>query len=518
MARSIAAADGWGVDAPTGHVRSGPPREFRVAVSGAQLPGRCVLRLRERPPGTTGRAELEARVGAASEHVVGVRAEVSVRSVRGREMEAVLLDHPEHGDLEGLLARRGGIRSGEAATVLLGVAAGLAALHASGWAGPELTASGVVFLGDGCPALDGLDAVESWTAEAAVTDAEGFHALARTVCLKVTDGSGMRLLGAVDAGLRRGSWSALAESVLQVVAPEPVGLEPGAREPVVPGPRGVDERGRSPSNRAVPGRIVTSQGSASGRARRGMPGRPGGRGVALVSRVMDLLDGRPGRALGERLRATLRRRPALIGVAIVPVAAAVVLVALLPAPGASQTTPVEAARAVVPEATVGSDAAGRTGAPGLPGPSAAKPASPSSPRASTRSPSAVTPAAGGGEAPVEVGGSAGGAASEDPVDAARAVLHARHSCFAKRPARPDCLSGVLDEGSPFAAEEAAALGAEGAAGKRDYTGAQLSLVERWGGAALVGAAPDSARTPESEPASLLLVRSEAGWRLRAVYP
>ncbi|MET3567711.1 hypothetical protein ABIC47_003220 [Leifsonia sp. 563] len=468
VARTIAAAEGWEVDAPTCQVRGEPPHEIRVAVSGGRLPGRRLLRVRERAPGVAAdSADIAARVAAISEHVVGVVAQLPDRRVRGREVDAVLLDYPEHGDLDGLLARRGGVRSGEAATILLGAAAGLAALHSSGWAGPGLTGSGIVFLGDGCPALDALDDVGPWTADAAVTDAERFYALARTICLKVVDGFGMRLLAAVEAGLRRGRWPAVADSVLHVVAPEPVGLEQSTLDDVEPVER------RTSSSRV-------------------------GRAAVLVSRAMDLLDGRPGRALGERIRTTLRRRPALVAAAAVPVVAALAFVALSPAPGSSPQTAATRMATLAPTPSP----FGRTAT-----------ATPTPPPSS----SAVAPAA-VAEAAVGAGEAAGGSATEDPVDAARAVLDARHSCFTARTAHSDCLTGVLDEGSPVVAEETAALGAEGAAAKRDFSGATLSLVERWGGAALVSAAPDSTRTPKSEPASLLLVRSEAGWRLRAVYP
>lgn len=460
-----------------------PPDEARLTVSGDRLPGRCLLRVRERPPGPD-RAwhELDARAAAASEHVVGIVGASAVRRVRGREVDAVLLEAPEHGDLEGLLARRGGIRSGEAATILLGVAAGVGALHSSGWAGPELTGPGIVFLGDGCPALDALDGVEPWTADGAVTDAERFYALGRTVCLRVVDGSGMRLLGAVGDGLRQGSWTALAEAVLRAVAPEPVAFaDPGQSEAGRVDATGSDGAvGLTACGPPVPPRS----------ARGAVAGRPGVRIALLASRAMDALDGRPGRALGRRIRAFARRRPVLVAVAAVPVVTAVALVALLPSSGtapAPATAPATAPGERVPGERV------------------------EEPEVSHSGPVPAT-------ASVAASAAASAAPESDPVEAARAILAARHSCFAARPPRTDCLTAVLDDGSPLIAEETAALAEKGASGARDYRGAQLSLVERWGAAALISAAPDAARTPKSHPASLLLVRSEAGWRLRAVYP
>jgi hypothetical protein len=104
------------------------------------------------------------------------------------------------------------------------------------------------------------------------------------------------------------------------------------------------------------------------------------------------------------------------------------------------------------------------------------------------------------------------------VEAARSLLAERHACFAARAPRPACLDAVLESGSGFADAERAALGVPGSAAARDASGASLSLVERWGDAALVSVVPDTRRAPHSEPASLLLVRGEAGWRLRAVFP
>ncbi|MDR6970829.1 hypothetical protein J2W45_001139 [Leifsonia shinshuensis] len=109
--------------------------------------------------------------------------------------------------------------------------------------------------------------------------------------------------------------------------------------------------------------------------------------------------------------------------------------------------------------------------------------------------------------------------AEDPVVAAQAILDRRHACFAGGTGR-ECLEAVVEAGAALLEHELTALeaGRTAAASARDYAGARVELVERWGDAALVGVAPDRALTPKSEPASLLLVRGEAGWRLRAVFP
>lgn len=102
--------------------------------------------------------------------------------------------------------------------------------------------------------------------------------------------------------------------------------------------------------------------------------------------------------------------------------------------------------------------------------------------------------------------------------AATALLLARHACFAARVREASCLDDIVQEGSPLADSDRAAVGGDASADEYDYAGAAVELVQRWGEAALVSVAPDRVRTRKSEPASLLMVRSEAGWRLREVFP
>ncbi|ANF30973.1 hypothetical protein A0130_04115 [Leifsonia xyli] len=419
--------------------------------------------------------EAAAREGAASEHVVGVVRLVGDCRVRGRDWEAVLFVYPEGGDLARRLTRGDGLRGGEAATVLLGVADGVAALHRAGWARPGLSPSGVVFAADGCPALDELDGVVPYEPEAAVADAEAFYGLARTVCLQVVDGTGMTLLGAVERGLRRGRWEHVESSVLAAVAPEPVRLQEHAS--------GVDAVGSEVSRRAS---------------------RSGGARGALMS-AMEFLDGEPARTVGRRLGAWARRRPAVVAVGSVPLIAAVAIAALLPA------TPAESAGATA--GLAGSSAGATSAPPGAVAPTTAPSAAAAASSAASGAPSGAPAAS---SAPRASGSD--GMDTADPVVAAAAVLEARHACFVERPAAPACLARVLDAEPAFVAQETDAMNRPGSADERDFEGASVSLVERWGDAALIAAAPDASRTPKSEPASLLLVRSEAGWRLRAVYP
>jgi hypothetical protein len=98
------------------------------------------------------------------------------------------------------------------------------------------------------------------------------------------------------------------------------------------------------------------------------------------------------------------------------------------------------------------------------------------------------------------------------------LLRARHACFAAKAREAACLNDIVQAGSPLAESDRTALDGAVLAEGFDYAGAAVELMQRWGDAALVSVAPDRARTPKSEPASLLMVRSEAGWRLREVFP
>ncbi|MFP3465633.1 hypothetical protein [Leifsonia sp. SIMBA_070] len=494
-ASALARDEGWRTEpmAESSRAVEAPP-EVRLVVRGAGLPGTLSLRVRERPPGSNGQ-EITARRAAESEHVIGVVRELPCHPVRGREVEGVLLQHSGGGELHALLDRESGLRGGEAVTVLLGVAAGVAALHRSGWAGPDLSVDGVVFARDGCPALDGMDDVRPFGPDAAIADAEAFHSLARVVCLRVSDGSGMLLLSAVESGLRRGRWPAVEEAVLAAVPPEPVDVG-----------------------------LVAEPDQDAGLARGPALRRPpGGRGAARAGRLLELLDGEPVRELTRRLVGWARRRPALVVAALVPAGVGLAIVALLPAAPAERAAAAPAgptASSHPPRSSAASPSAAGlpTGAElptGAGSPSTAAPSAGAASPTGAGSPSAAAPAATSRQDGARPGEELG---SDDPVDAARAVLDARYACFAVRPVLPACLSRLLDGDAALMDEEAAATGSATAAQARDYRGAALSLVERWGDAALVSVVPDTARTPHSEPASLLLVRSEAGWRLRAVYP
>ncbi|RDV44603.1 hypothetical protein DOE76_12685 [Leifsonia sp. ku-ls] len=524
---------------------------------------------------------------------------------RGREIDAVVLADVPDGTVSDLLARRAGVSGGEAATVLLAVARGVGALHTAGWSGPVLSPDGVLFTADGCPALDLLDDVVPSTGEAAVADAEAFHAFARILCLRVVDGTGLRLLAAVEGALRTGRWAAVEEAVSAVARPvavrlgadgaasrggsadgpdatavvagvgvaggsTPVGAE-GADQGVAGWSAALATRGRGRGGRRDSARAASvgsagrqrrhlvrdtagasesaavagrESGSVDGRSvrspvglapRRGLtPDRPdphsaaprGTIGSARTADLVELLDRGIVRAARAWLVGLVRRRPALTVAAAVPLALAVVLIATIPGnpPDSASAASAAFGRSGGSAGTGRSDAGGtavdRSGVSDGRS-SAGESVSPAASPTASRSPDAVAEATGtaASRAPLPAPGTAAPRQSgDDPVDAARALLDARLACFSATPTEASCLGGVLEPRTGLGTDELAALGRAGAPAERDYTGATFALVERWGDAALIAVAPDTSRTPKSEPASLLLVRSEAGWRLRAVFP
>lgn len=104
----------------------------------------------------------------------------------------------------------------------------------------------------------------------------------------------------------------------------------------------------------------------------------------------------------------------------------------------------------------------------------------------------------------------------DPTLAAAELLEVRASCLASRDAA--CLAAVDQPGSPLEAADRAVIldgetHADSSSVDRFDLGA-IALVADMGSAVLVEV---PSTVPEREPASLLMMRSEAGWRLRELF-
>lgn len=100
-------------------------------------------------------------------------------------------------------------------------------------------------------------------------------------------------------------------------------------------------------------------------------------------------------------------------------------------------------------------------------------------------------------------------AVDDPVAAAAALLEIRTSCLAGGDA--ECLAAVDQPGSPMESRDLAAIRRGGATAEPAADLDAITLVADLGDAVVLSVPHLAA---EREPASLLVMRSEAGWRLR----
>ncbi|HEV7185676.1 MAG TPA: protein kinase [Leifsonia sp.] len=211
------------------------------------------------------------------------------------------------------------------------------------------------------------------------------------------------------------------------------------------------------------------------------PGPPPRPATEAARRLAVILDGHPVTALVGAIREWLQGRKKLVAVVGVPLAVVALMLALMPARGvAPGMTPVQTPM-TTPTAALG-QASGETPSPRV-----------SKPETAPSSPNAIDDA-------------------EDPVPAAQRLLDARHACYAAPRPSAQCLESSVEPGSRLFQTDSAALGETGASEARDLRGAVLELSQQWGDAALVSI------SGKSKPASLLLVRGEAGWRIREVYP
>ncbi|MFC6355682.1 hypothetical protein [Luethyella okanaganae] len=111
--------------------------------------------------------------------------------------------------------------------------------------------------------------------------------------------------------------------------------------------------------------------------------------------------------------------------------------------------------------------------------------------------------------------------ADDPIAAATALVERRVECFAS--SSVICLDDAVESGSPLAAADSAAI----RRAQQNDTHAvpetiglsEATVVERNGNAALVAATRQgqSVSGANDEPAPLLMIKGEAGWRLREIF-
>jgi hypothetical protein len=417
---------------------------------------------REGVPDAVIGTELEALTRLDSEHVVRLL-DVG-RAPDGRP--CLILERCPHGTLTDVLAGGRRIAAGEAVTILAPVAETIGALHALGVAHRSLSAGHVMFTRRGAPVLIGWGSSELFEAAAAPViigaqpgaraDRAGLRALARAV-IEVAEPAGP-FLAWLDRQPDAAEFpGALAEQLFALAEPVAVRLGEATGGRLIPSAQ--RERAVSASQWESQSPSPASQpapGAPHESADR--PAAPWLAALALPGFLAAQVTAWTGRAVG--LLAQLRRvRRRFWVVAAIPVALLIALVALL--------------SAGEPRAADGPEAVDRT--------------MPSAPAV-----------------PAELLG-------EDPVAAARVLVDTRNRCLQELSLL--CLDAVLQPGSPAYTSDAAIIraardgGAAEASAPLGYT--EPALVEQVGGSAIIRLGADS------NPASLLMIRGEAGWRIRA---
>ena len=392
----------------------------------------------------------------------------------------------------GQLLAAGPLPAGEAVTVLAPLALAVAELHRVGVTHGGIRPAAVLFDGDGAPVLARFGTA-GIVGDLPSADEFGLHPaqLAAAPGVAVDLAQLAALCGAVlgDAADALGEWRAyldspdpqawtrgLADRLFGIAEPVPVRFsrpDPGERSPLVPariGREEVVEAGWEPE-------IIATMTPATPALQRSTLLQDS---LALLHLPDSLLDrmGRLGAALDAGPGAVVRPR---------------VLQALR-----SVRRPMWIVRGLGASATGGAVAL-LTGGASDAGPAAERAAPAASAPPDTAWPVSTAPTV-----PPHVLG-------EDPVAASLALLSARAEC--RRLTSILCLDGVDQEGSAAIDADAYAIriAQEGGIGSAepDLTGTAPTLVDRLGDSALVSF--DRAGTPV---ASLLLVRTEHGWRIR----
>ena len=511
----------WAVTPATAPaVRAGIPPPFPEEPDTFGLPAEVALKVFR--PGTDAASidrELTALSAVTSPHVVRLH---DVARVADGPV-CFLLGRCDGGSLSALLGDRRGIPPGEAVTVLVPILEGLASMHRTGFTHGALRLSSVLFDAAGTPVLAGwghgvvllddrgrLPGPERLAATpAVVADLRRFAAVAEAVLDRVEGGA--RLSSALRGMTERGSADTearLSDALFDFAEPLPVALAPpdGATLPPSNAPSG----GGYPSatTHGSPMRVPVEEGrSEEGRVEEGW-GRPSSAGHRSTT-ARGSTRRAPHVIASIRAGARTVRRRVWVAAGLA-VAAAVLAAALLLEEGAP-TAMSSGAR----------EPASTETAPSLPAP-AESPATEAIPR---RAP---------GEA--DAASLQTAITGDDPVAAAVALLRLRAECIRMRSTA--CLDGVDQPGSVAVAADLAAVEradrsradardevagqgrpALGASEAPGTSGADPPvLVDRLGGTAIV-AVPVALlgdAGPETPPASLLMIRSEAGWRIRDV--
>ncbi|WP_425321394.1 protein kinase domain-containing protein [Clavibacter zhangzhiyongii] len=458
------------------------------------------------PPTERSRGDAEALAlqSVASEHVVGLR---DVASLADGSL-CIVQSLAARGTAAGLLARRGGLTPGEIVTLVASILRGLGDMHDAGIAHGALDLTHVLIDATGCPVLGGLGSACPFDGDPAGESPRGADPVEQDlirvarIVAALRDPVGSRGSASDD---RWGEWldlldatvhgetdltaHDLADQLLEVADAAPL-AEAGTVDTAPTTALGrtrqeADDEAAGPEPRSRRARRTSR--AHPGTARRHRAVREDGRG-STAARI------RGARSAVRRELAVVRPRVWALGlVALVAVSAGAVALPMLA--GAARGESVDAT------------------APGSAGEGTDADASAAEPPSSSEH-----------EHDHDLVADAAMAGSEDPDVAAPALLRLRADCLRRRDAR--CLDGVDQAGS--AADDADRSRVSGPTGGWLDDG-EAHLADAIGPARLLGdsallelspiddgtavgvAGPSS---PGRRTASLLMVRGEAGWRIR----
>ncbi|TPW70862.1 protein kinase [Schumannella sp. 10F1B-5-1] len=451
---------------------------------------------------------------------------------------AALLERCPRGDLAALLRERDAFSAGELVTLIAPLAQALARLHDVGVAHRRVTAQRVLFDASGAPQLAGFGGAELFDEglppahlerlDGVIADRSAMTALAAAVAERVPGGTGRRAGALIDEAARDvdDPLRALARGLFALASGSPirfpvdaVGEVPGESlaEAVAPPAGSPTDDARSPRRPASSPLARATSVARPPRRRATVPPRRGRRrldapraavrdtrtprrrarpsGAVASAVVPSLLDGAPVAAITAHARsgairlASTRRGRIAMALGATALLTVIALVAI-PAPSSGDAGG---------GTTVGSGPDVRPSAPADASPSATA-AEATTARESRHGTADVT-RRGEGEA----------VTGADALAATSALLTARTECL--RELDRTCLTAISEPGSSARHDDLALLarldaGAATEADRRQVTLQAQSVGGDLGGAVVI------VLTPDSEPASLLVMRGEAGWRIR----
>jgi hypothetical protein len=476
------------------------------------------------------------RIGAEIDALSRLRHQHTLRiidvAVAPTGSPCLVLERLSAGSLSGLIRDGLPLAAGEAVTILAPLASAVDSMHAAGVVHGRLRLSSVLFRDDGAPVIVGFgDAtlLESGLPPARLADEEGvlrdrgdLLTLVAAVLARVEgefaagdvggSAAGPAALELADIDPRSdGFGSALAECLFDLAEPRPVRLaRAGSAERSVPPARVVTVGAGTRRPPAAEPDVSRESAPPAPRRRHAAASADTGwrtsagalvRAVhATPSAVAALRSGAVARTLAGHARGVRPRfwiPAALVGVSLAVGLAVVPVEGGGAAGGADRPHPPIADGGVAPGAGAGGGGSADHG---------------ESEARDVDTPGTGTPDADVPEPPESPANPADPVTSDDPVAALAALLERRDECI--RDVSVLCLDDVAQAGSSALQADAALVRAIQAGGEVPDDGGlvvgELRLVERLGDSALI----DLGSSAHSTTASTLVMRGEAGWRIR----